>query len=55
VRERLTGRPKSRGNRSTLLDAVTDLIDSVDQLPADLSVRKKKYLKSTGYGRKRSR
>ncbi|MGH6679780.1 MAG: CopG family transcriptional regulator [Bradyrhizobium sp.] len=55
IRERLTGRTRSRGNRSTLLDAVADLIGSVDQLPADLSARKKKYLRSTGYGRKRPR
>jgi len=53
VRERLTTRP-SRGNRSTLLEAVADLIGSVDELPSDLSARKKKYLKSSGYGSKRS-
>jgi Arc/MetJ-type ribon-helix-helix transcriptional regulator len=52
VRERLTEK-KSRGNRSMILDAVTDVIGSVDRLPADLSKRKKKYLRSTGYGRKR--
>ncbi len=55
VRERLTGKTRWRGNRSTLLDAVADLIGSVDQLPADLSARTKKYLRSTSYGRKRSR
>ena len=53
VRERLTTR-RSRGNRSTLLDAVADVIGSVDELPSDLSARKKKYLKSSGYGSKRS-
>ena len=53
VRERLTTK-RSRGNPSTLLDAVADLIGSVDQLPSDLSARKKKYLKSSGYGSKRS-
>ena len=53
VRERLTTR-RSRGNRSTLLDAVVDVIGSVDELPSDLSARKKKYLKSSGYGSKRS-
>jgi Arc/MetJ-type ribon-helix-helix transcriptional regulator len=52
VRERLTEK-KSRGNRSMILDAVADVIGSVDRLPADLSKRKKKYLRSTGYGRKR--
>ena len=56
VRERLTEtRRRSRGNRSTLLDAVADVIGSVDELPPDLSARKEKYLSSTGYGRKRAR
>jgi len=54
VRERLTETKRSRGNRSTLLEAVADLIGSVDKLPSDLSARKKKYLKTTGYSRKRS-
>ena len=53
VRERLTTK-WSRGNRSTLLDAVADVIGSVDELPSDLSARKKKYLKLSGYGSKRS-
>ena len=37
------------------LDRIADLIGSVDALPADLSARKKQYLKVSGYGRKRSR
>jgi hypothetical protein len=37
-----------------LLDAVADVIGSVDELPSDLSARNKKYLKSSGYGSKRS-
>lgn len=54
VRERLeTGPRKSR--RSTSLNAIADLIGSVDGLPADLSARKKDYLRSTGYGKKRPR
>ena len=55
VRERLqrTGRP--RPNRSTPLGAIADLIGSVAGLPADLSARKKRYLKATGYGRKSAR
>jgi len=55
VRERLqrTARPARR--RSTPLDAIADLIGSVDGLPADLSARKKRYLKATGYGQKRAR
>ena len=35
--------------------AIADLIGSVDGLPADLSTRKKRYLRATGYGRKRLR
>jgi Arc/MetJ-type ribon-helix-helix transcriptional regulator len=55
VRERLTETKRSPGNQSTLLDAVADVIGSVDDLPPDLSARKNKYLRSTGYGDKRSR
>ena len=36
-------------------EAIADLIGSVDGLPADLSARKKRYLRATGYGRKRPR
>ena len=55
VRERLT-RAVSPAKRSTAaLDAIADLIGSVDGLPRNLSRQKKKYLKSTGYGRNRSR
>jgi hypothetical protein len=46
-------RPTSR--QSAPLDAIADLIGSVDGLPADLSAQKKRYLKATGYGQKRSR
>ncbi len=35
--------------------AIADLIGSVDGLPADLSARRKRYLKATGYGRPRDR
>jgi len=52
VRERLTG---SRRRRPALLDAIADVVGSVDGLPRDLSARTKKYLKSTGYGEKRTR
>lgn len=54
VRERLImTRSRRRGPRS--IDLISDLIGSVDGLPADLSARKKKYLRATGYGQKRSR
>lgn len=54
VRERLETGPR-RSRRSTSLNAIADLIGAVDGLPADLSSRKKDYLRSTGYGKKRPR
>ena len=42
-------------SKSASLDAIADLIGSVDGLPADLSTRKKQYLRITGYGEKRPR
>jgi hypothetical protein len=38
-----------------LLDAISNIVGSVDGLPRDLSARTKKYLKSTGYGDERAR
>lgn len=55
VRERLSLAPGSRRRRPAPLDAIADLVGSVDGLPADLSARKKAYLKTTAYGRKRPR
>jgi hypothetical protein len=55
VRERLAGAEKSGRQPPALLEAIADVIGSVDRLPRDLSVRSKKYLKSTGYGDKRTR
>ena len=52
VRERLTLVRHRRSRPAT--QAVRDLIGSVDDLPADLSGRKKAYLEM-GYGRKRAR
>ena len=54
VRERLRLAAKPRSQRAAT-SAIADLVGSVDGLPADLSARKKAYLKATGYGRKRSR
>jgi Arc/MetJ-type ribon-helix-helix transcriptional regulator len=54
VRERLSGAHAAR-ERSAPLYAVADLIGAVDGLPADLSARKKRYLRGTGYGQKRPR
>jgi Arc/MetJ-type ribon-helix-helix transcriptional regulator len=55
VRERLTGAQGSRREQPVLLDAVSDLLGSVDGLPRDLSARTKKHLRSTSYGDKRAR
>jgi Arc/MetJ-type ribon-helix-helix transcriptional regulator len=55
VRERLQRVAPPKRHKSTLLATIADLIGSVDGLPADLSGRKKRYLKATGYGQKRPR
>jgi Arc/MetJ-type ribon-helix-helix transcriptional regulator len=54
VRERLqsAARPRTGG---AALSAIADLVGSVEGLPADLSARKKHYLKTLRYGRKRAR
>ena len=54
VRERLE-RGRRLRRRTASLDAIADLIGSVDSLPTDLSARRKKYLHATGYGQKRPR
>jgi hypothetical protein len=54
VRERLSLAAPSR-LRAASTATIADLVGSVDGLPADLSGRKKAYLKTTGYGRKRPR
>jgi Arc/MetJ-type ribon-helix-helix transcriptional regulator len=55
VRERLQLATGSVGRQPAAFEAIADLIGSVDGLPADLSARKKQYLRATGYGRKRPR
>jgi hypothetical protein len=50
VRDRLAS-----SRRRVPPDALTDLVGSVVGLPVDLSRRKKQYLKTTGYGKKRRR
>jgi Arc/MetJ-type ribon-helix-helix transcriptional regulator len=55
VRERLTRTERRRRQSTATLDAIADLVGSVDGLPRDLSAQTKKYLKSTGYGSKRAR
>jgi Arc/MetJ-type ribon-helix-helix transcriptional regulator len=54
VRERLSHAAKPR-LRHALADAIADLVGSVNELPADLSARKKAHLRLTGYGQKRAR
>lgn len=49
-----TMRSLSSKKPSKKLSAIADLIGSVKGLPADLSARKKRYLKA-GYGKKRPR
>ena len=55
VRERLTRKDQSRAGGVASLDAIADLIGSVEGQPRDLSAKAKGYLRSTGYGRKRPR
>ena len=53
VRERLR---RAAGTRSkAAFPAIADLVGSVNGLPPDLSTRKKAYLKTSAYGRKRAR
>jgi Arc/MetJ-type ribon-helix-helix transcriptional regulator len=54
VRERLE-RAQRRTDLPPHLEAIADLIGSVDGLPEDLSSRKKDHLRRWGYGRKRHR
>ncbi len=54
VRERLAA-PADDNKQPHHLDAIKDLIGSVEGLPEDLSVAKKSKLKAMGYGRKRPR
>jgi hypothetical protein len=51
MRERLSRNAESAQVPASL-EAIADLIGSIDGLPADLSRNKKAYLKA-GYGRKR--
>lgn len=55
IRERLQNASGHARKHSPTLDAVADLIGSVDGLPPDLSARTKQYLAATGYGSKRPR
>jgi Arc/MetJ-type ribon-helix-helix transcriptional regulator len=54
VRERLERAPRKRRHTASL-NAIADLIGSIDGLPTDLSTRKKEYLHATRYGQTRTR
>ena len=54
VLERLERAPRKRRHTASF-NAIADLIGSVDNLPTDLTARKKQYLQQTGYGQKRPR
>jgi hypothetical protein len=55
VRERLQAARPSGRLPAPALEAISDLIGSVDGLPGDLSSNTKRYLHTTGYGRRRPR
>jgi Arc/MetJ-type ribon-helix-helix transcriptional regulator len=54
VRERLARAAGPRRPQAAV-HLIADLVGSVDGLPDDLGARKKKYLKTTSYGRKHPR
>ena len=55
VRERLQRGAGPTPISSAGLNLIADLIGSVDGLPADMSGGRKRYLKTTGYGKKPAR
>jgi hypothetical protein len=55
VQEWLTSARGLQRSQLAMLDSIADIIGSVDHLPRDLSSKKKKYLRSTGYSEKRHR
>lgn len=52
VRERLNAAAHSASRHPASFDAIADLVGAVDGLPADLSGKKKKYLRLSGYGKR---
>jgi Arc/MetJ-type ribon-helix-helix transcriptional regulator len=55
VRERLQRGAGPTSSASARLNLIADLIGSVDGLPADMSARRKRYLKTTDYRKKPAR
>jgi len=54
VRERLERTAGTPQRLPAPLPAIADLIGSVDRLPVDQSAQRKRHLKATSYGRKRT-
>ena len=53
VRERLERASTAAREPGAAPYGIADLIGSVDGLPADLGMHKKRYLRATGYGRRK--
>ena len=53
VRERLERASAAAREPGAAPYGIADLIGSVDGLPADLGMHKKRYLRTTGYGRRK--
>ena len=52
IRERMNAAAHSPRRHPASFDAIADLVGAVDGLPADLSQKKKRHLKLTGYGKR---
>lgn len=55
ARRRLTAAGSQNHDTASGFDLIADLIGTVEGGPADMSVRKKEYLKMKGYGESRHR
>jgi hypothetical protein len=55
ARRRLIAAGSQSHDAASGFDLIADLIGTVVDGPADMSVRKKEYLKTTGYGKSRHR
>jgi len=55
VRERLQRAAGVPSSQVAQLNLIADLIGSVEDLPAEMSGSRTRYLKTTGYGKKRFR
>jgi hypothetical protein len=55
ARRRLIAAGSRSHDMASGFDLIADLVGSVEGGPADMSARKKEYLKSSGYGKSRHR